>query len=1223
MNQWKPLLPSVDSPQSHGGGSFGFPGRQTHPQAARPITKNPQSMFQTLPNNPTSGSLMRGSGGGGSPSSSFGGGNRFNSLTSNGFETSHGFGGSSNGLNGMGSAFNRLEPRTSPNYSNGYSSTFGNNSSQSSTYGNNSQSSAFGNNGSPSSAFGHNGSPNSTFGHNGSQSSAFGHNSSQSSTFGNNSQSSTNGFADLLGPTARSSGSGFGGGGASNGFESSFGDRFERSSGKPFEQPPNRSHHLSSFDRSMSSGGGFDGFRGSSNNHAMNSSSTQAGNSSTNGFDRQLSAPNSMREMMNGNGMMNGGSSNGRMMNMMTSNGSGGNHGSGSGSNDFGGGRSSFGRQSPLGMFGGGVGTPAGIGASGAGRGGGGGTLDDGSMMKIGTWNDVPSNSSQPGAMGTNFPQVSNFEIGTFNAGSSSGNGFSSGGGNNSFSQSGTNITGGPGIRETGIIEKLLHSYGFIQCCDRQARLFFHFSQFDGNIEHLKIGDPVEFEMTYDRRTGKPIASLVSKIAPDVVMREERVIGTVTTEPGLDPETGQDCHGRISYENRGECFFLPFTKADVEGNVTVTSKDKVSFQMATMARSGNLVARTIRLEDPASPVKYQGVVNTLSDDHGLIERADVVREIIFHLQDMKDSARPVQLGDDVEFIIQTRSGKEVASAIEILPTGTVVFEDVGAEFFKGQVLKPCDRSGAHGFAPGGGHNEEALSGRVKYRGLDRSEEEIQFAEKDQVGDFSLRHGDWVRFVIAVDRRDKLKRATKIELLEESFNVSDERREQGMIEGLKEKDKMGVIRCADRDAKIMFRFSELLDVQLSISVGDEVAFTVAEGDQITRIRHLDTGTVQFHVTLHSDAQGVVTAVVGSPSGGSTDPAGRILYELNGMNLEIPYYPSEVNARQIPQKGDIVQFNISRLKATKETMATNLRILESNAAPSPTKVEPKRVVAAPPSPPEHVELCNGYIAALKDGFGFLENASHEKEVFFHFSNVDGKAEKLEVGMEVAYMVYNREKGGKLSAESVRMVEKGTLPALVSEEAILQGQVVRPLRSVNPDQDEYCGEIHVYSDDGKTIQRFQFSIASLANKKDLLQVNDPVQLQPCVDQPHFASNVKSTREKRRAFVEAMKGSFGFLSYEVEGGKKLFFHTCEVEDNEVLQQGDEVEFVVVSNKRTNKHSAVAVRKISTCKRPDRLISKLKTLNLDGGMKVVVIRQPKGPESGAGFKAPRNITHP
>ena len=195
-------------------------------------------------------------------------------------------------------------------------------------------------------------------------------------------------------------------------------------------------------------------------------------------------------------------------------------------------------------------------------------------------------------------------------------------------------------------IDYFQHSYGFIQCCDRQARLFFHFSQFDGNIEHLKIGDPVEFEMTYDRRTGKPIASLVSKIAPEVVMSEERVIGTVTTETHKDAETKNEVHGRISYENRGECFFLPFTQSDVEGNVTLASGDKVptivlialsaqeslnhyaclvflkssdyrvknamitssfqvSFQMATMQRSGTLVARTIRLENPAAPVKYQ------------------------------------------------------------------------------------------------------------------------------------------------------------------------------------------------------------------------------------------------------------------------------------------------------------------------------------------------------------------------------------------------------------------------------------------------------------------------------------------------------------------------------------------------------------------------------------------------------------------------------------------
>ena len=47
-----------------------------------------------------------------------------------------------------------------------------------------------------------------------------------------------------------------------------------------------------------------------------------------------------------------------------------------------------------------------------------------------------------------------------------------------------------------------------------------------------------------------------------------------------------------------------------------------------------------------------------------------------------------------------------------------------------------------------------------------------------------------------------------------------------------------------------------------------------------------------------------------------------------------------------------------------------------------------------------------------------------------------------------------------------------------------------------------------------------------------------------------------------------------------------------------------------------------SSSKRPDRLISKLKTMNLEdlarGGKRIVVLRQPRGPDNspGAGFKA-------
>jgi len=265
--------------------------------------------------------------------------------------------------------------------------------------------------------------------------------------------------------------------------------------------------------------------------------------------------------------------------------------------------------------------------------------------------------------------------------------------------------------------------------------------------------------------------------------------------------------------------------------------------------------------------------------------------------------------------------------------------------------------------------------------------------------------------------------------------------------------------------------------------------------------------------------------------------------------------------------------------------------------------------------------GYIAALKDGFGFIETISHDKEIFFHFSNVESKPERLEVGLEVEYTVFNRDKGGKVSAENVKLLRKGTIPPIPGKEEVLHGKVVRPLRSVNPDQNDYCGLIQVKNEDGSVLIDYRFGIASLSNKKELLQVNDPVQFNADLNE-EFAMNIHATREKLRAMVEAMKGQYGFLSYEVDEGRKLFFHTSEVESNESLSEGDEVEFVVITNKRTGKHSACCVRKLSSSKRPERLISKLKAMNLEdaarSGRKIVVLRQPKGPDGSKGFAAKR-----
>jgi cold shock CspA family protein len=472
----------------------------------------------------------------------------------------------------------------------------------------------------------------------------------------------------------------------------------------------------------------------------------------------------------------------------------------------------------------------------------------------------------------------------------------------------------------------------------------------------------------------------------------------------------------------------------------------------------------------------------------LFFRADVVREIFFRYTEVQEGDT-IDLGDDVEFTIQTRSSKEVACSIIKLPSGTVVFEDVGSEYFRGQVLKPLDRNSRFTVVGDG----DALSGRVKYRGQDRSEKEVQFGEKDQVGDFTLKHGDWVKFVIAVDRRDKHPRATKIELLDESFKVSDERREQGTVQTIKE--GFGFIQCADRDAKVFFHFSECLDVTRPAKENDECEFTVTEDPSqpskllATRIKYLPTGSVTFDVVIHKDAVGTVevepsptsslgirkTTMTTTDSADSSDSptpmakaanegVGKILYELNGLPLEIPLHANDCDLREFPHKGDVVRFDIKQLKSTKETSAVNVRIIDSGNRYVPTP--PPVVIGSNPgdNPGESPgPIQQGYIAALKDGFGFIETIAHDREIFFHFSNVEGKSDRLEVGLEVEYTVFNREKGGKVSAENVRILRKGTITPIVGNEEMFHGKVVRPLRSVNPDQADYCGLIQVKNEDG----------------------------------------------------------------------------------------------------------------------------------------------------------------
>ncbi|XP_066254560.1 RNA-binding protein Unr isoform X1 [Euwallacea similis] len=847
--------------------------------------------------------------------------------------------------------------------------------------------------------------------------------------------------------------------------------------------------------------------------------------------------------------------------------------------------------------------------------------------------NGLYGSASTTHASSRNFPPIGTFSLDSNNVFNSSGDSSMNSSSSNVFNSNGNNTSSSynsdpsnaanMGTRETGIIEKLLHSYGFIQCCERQARLFFHFSQFSGNIEHLKIGDPVEFEMTYDRRTGKPIASAVTKIAPEVVMSEERVTGTVTTEVRGEG-SGGDTMGRISYENRGECFFLPYTKDDVEGNVVLRSGDRVSFQIATNNR-GNLGACHVRLENPKHPVKYQGVVCSLKDSFGFIERADVVKEIFFHFSEAK-TKEELRLGDDVEYTIQTRNGKEVACNIIKLPPGTVIFEDLKPETLKGQVTKAIDKNPRTA--------NEPLPGRITYKVADSKEiREISFSEKDQMGDFTLRYGDWVKFQIATDRRDALDRATHIVLLDESFAASGEKREQGVVASLKE--GFGFLKCVDREARLFFHFNEILDVNRTseLQVGDEFEFTVVQ-DQTNsyttthkenrqsaiRMKWLPLGTVQFEIRIDSDLSGAITKEIpvsnwlnrsptkslNSSNGNEPNEPGHIGYTVNGIKKTITYYAKDCDIKHLPRVGDKVTFDINQVKRTKEFIAVDVQITQSAMQTNGIKHSTR----------SSGQVYQGFVAALKDGFGFIETTRHDKEVFFHFSNFDGDANSLDLGQEVEYNLGSRSSTGSCSsAENVKIVPKGTIELPQINGDLLEGVVIRPLRSVNPDQSEYSGLIKIRTDNPEEKSpEYEFGIMGLVNKRELLQVGDHVQFH--VDSTERAANIVAVRKKLRATVDAIKGHFGFLAYEVEEGKKLFFHMTEVKDNVALNVGDTVEFVLVTNHRSGKSSACNVVKVSDVQaRPERLISRLRTISLDdAGPKLLVTRQPKGPDGTKGF---------
>jgi len=766
--------------------------------------------------------------------------------------------------------------------------------------------------------------------------------------------------------------------------------------------------------------------------------------------------------------------------------------------------------------------------------------------------------------------------------------------------------------KEKGIVEKLLNSYGFIECASTGSRVFFHYSEYDGDPNDLMYGDCLEFSLTTDPRNHKLLAvKLVKLPAGSVVIEtlsDEVCVGKVEIEPrhpkNGDPDSATT--GRVSYDKNGEFFFLPFTTLDLQNGEKLQKGDMVSFVIATNKRSGSMRARKVKYVDSKRTQTVQGIVSSLKESFGFIERADVVAEIFFHYSEFNGDVNDLMIGDDVEFQLVNRSGKEIAVNVNKLEPGTVVFEDISSTRFKGHVIKEINARMLNN------HVDGHLTGMIEYQGKTDTHE-VMFGDRDTEDDIILQKGDVVEFNVSTDRRDYLQRAVNIKLV--SVALKDgQKRDYGVVSSLK--DGFGFIKCADHDLSIFFHFSEVLEQSHIMDVGQEVEFTI-ENDTIsrrqhaTRIRFLPKGTVSFETVSSDRHVGVVDQEASmrptkSPSKQKDIEYGVIRAYRDGKEVEVYYNLRDCRLREVPSFCDKIEFQLVTKKANHQLFARDISVLERY----------------------EVKYQRGFVCALKESYGFIEAETHEREIFFHYSELDGDPNELELGDEVKYL--ETKKSEKRSAEKVAKVISSSNEHLNLEPQILEGLVLRPMRTVDPEQEEYEGLIQLTScsmpDDGdekgphnETVS-YNFGITDVLEKKEALQKGDKVNFQIRMDkatQKERATNISCKRSTLRGKVESIKGQFGFISYDSEHGKSVFFHMTEVQDcvGRELRPGDDVQFVIVQNHKNGKKSAIRVQKIID-ERPEHLTRRRSTKLSESSswMKVQVIRQPNGPDGSKGF---------
>jgi len=653
--------------------------------------------------------------------------------------------------------------------------------------------------------------------------------------------------------------------------------------------------------------------------------------------------------------------------------------------------------------------------------------------------------------------------------------------------------------------------------------------------------------------------------------------------------------GRITYQRSGETFYIPYSLSDVipsnTNNIQLKVGDRVRFYIAQSLGSSNQLlpipvgtyyARHVELVTQSNQLNfieqnqrqpkqlYRGVITTLKDSFGKIEREDLFKETFFHFTEYRgqNANQELKLGLNVEFELQDRHGKEIACNIKMLPDGTVSFDELSRNVYIGRIIQPLTKIAnlvtINKNMAGINLNSMNSIGRLIYdnnSNTDDSLAELIFGELDRLPgtcDYTLLEGDFVQFRVATDKRKKnsfslnsnqqlhrQQRATQLTLIEEHSLVensinTNEYRERGVLvkvgtakellpnvslEAHQTKFKFGAIKCLEQNELVYFCFDEVINYVKFCTNASSTSYTIREVDiQLGDSLEFTVIKCQKEPIFKNGLKAIRVKLL---------PKNSVQFEIIGTEIFTGFIDrelitsgnSEKNHGQIrvdSKNNSAISKTITFGSGANQDHSSSFYFGDKVQFNLATCIKTKKQTAI------NIKLIEsakeqGYISVLKENYGLIEivaskNQKHgnkstlPREIFFQTSSLIKN--DIEIGDEVEFII-NRKNPQKFCAESIGKIKSGTIKPNNIESTIYKGRIIQQLKPHNPTisaeqttDDTYYGKLQLIS----------------ANKKDskndaiyqygLYALSDKKQTFQVGDQVSFQLGSLSDGAKKTAF-------------------------------------------------------------------------------------------------------------